>query len=100
MAVYSDRELGVEMTAIHEQLKHADDWAVRSTALRRLHSLVLGGACDFDSFAGHLKTMKDALVAQLAELRSSLVRDACASEWSALRQCSERAAAAARARRR
>ncbi|KOO32683.1 clip-associating protein [Chrysochromulina tobinii] len=89
VAVYSDRELGVEMTAIHEQLKHADDWAVRSTALRRLHSLVLGGACDFDSFAGHLKTMKDALVAQLAELRSSLVRDACAALGAAAEKMRE-----------
>eukprot|EP00900_Chrysochromulina_parva_P018752 jgi/Chrpa1/26879/Chrysochromulina_OHIO_Genome00011886-RA len=89
VAVYSDRELGVEMTAIHEQLKHADDWAVRSTALRRLHSLVLGGACDFDSFAGHLKTMKDALAAQLAELRSSLVRDACAALGAAAEKMRE-----------
>ena len=89
VAVYSDRELGVEMAAIHEQLKHADDWAVRSTALRRLHSLVLGGACDFDSFAGHLKTMKDALVAQLAELRSSLVRDACAALGAAAEKMRE-----------
>ena len=77
--VYSDKELGGEMATIGDHLRHAEDWTVRSGALRKLHSLILGGACDFDSFATHLKALKEPIVAQLAELRSSLVREACAA---------------------
>ena len=50
---------------------------VRSGALRRLHGLVLGGACEFGTFATHLKQLREPLVAQCSELRSSLVREAC-----------------------
>ena len=68
--VYSDRELGLELSTIKEQLGNSDDWAVRSSALRRLHGLVLGGACDFDSFVGHFKGLREPLSAQVAELRT------------------------------
>ena len=76
--MYSDKELAVEMERAGEQLRHQTDWAVRSTALRRIHGLVLGGACEFASFPAHLKAIREPLVAQCSELRSSLVRECCA----------------------
>ena len=78
VAIYSERELSGEFERLNEQLRHPTDWAVRSSALRRMHSLILGGACEYASFTGHLRGLKEPLVAQCAELRSSLVREACA----------------------
>ena len=50
---------------------------MRGNALRRLQAIVLGGACEYPSFIAHFKGLRDALVSQVAELRSSLVREAC-----------------------
>ena len=77
--IYSERELSAEFDKLGEQLRHASDWAVRSAALRRLQSLVLGGACEYSSFTSHLKALREPLVAQCSELRSSLVREACSA---------------------
>ena len=77
--IYSEKELALEFSQIGEQLGHKTDWAVRNAALRRLQAIVLGGACEYHSFLGHLKGLREPLVAQVAELRSSLVREACAA---------------------
>ena len=79
LPVYSERELASEFAKLGEQLNNATDWAVRNAALRRLQSLVLGGACEFPSFLQHLKGLREPLTAQVSELRSSLVRESCAA---------------------
>ena len=76
--VYSEKELTSEIDKLAEHLRHPTDWAVRSAAIRRLQGLVLGGACEYPSFTSHLKSLREPLVAQCSELRSSLVREVCA----------------------
>tara|TARA_B100000524_G_scaffold338323_1_gene229657 strand:+ start:86 stop:3877 length:3792 start_codon:yes stop_codon:yes gene_type:complete len=77
VAVSSELELACEMEAVSEQLQNQVEWSVRQGGLRRLQELVVGGAADFEVFADKLRGMRDLLVAQCIELRSSLVKDAC-----------------------
>lgn len=77
--IRSERELSLEFATIVEQLNHKTDWAVRNAACRRLQAIALGGACDFAGFLNCMKALRDPLSAQCAELRSSIVREACAA---------------------
>ena len=76
LTVYSERELAKEMEGVREQMGNASEWTVRLGALKRLQALTLGGCVEFDTFAGLLKTLREPLSAQCAELRSSLVKEA------------------------
>ena len=75
--VYSERELSKEMESVGELLRNADEWTVRQAALRKLKSLVLGGAIEFDGFLPLLRGLREPLAKELGELRSSLVKEAC-----------------------
>ena len=54
-------------------------WTCRLAALRKLQGLVLGGAAELDSFVPQLRTLVKGLCSTASDLRSSLVKESCAS---------------------
>ena len=77
--VYSKKELA---TAFEELLvtlsnKDHDFWQHRVEALRSIRALLLGGAAEYDCFMQCLHSLKTPFADALADLRSTLVREAC-----------------------
>jgi hypothetical protein len=77
--VYSKKELA---TAFEELLvtlsnKDHDFWQHRVDALRSIRALLLGGAAEYDCFMQCLHSLKTPFADALADLRSTLVREAC-----------------------
>lgn len=80
--VYSDKELKGEFEGIAKTLKNMahDAWTDRQEACQRLSMLVEGGACEFESFAlGFGKLLRDPIADALNDLRSAIVKEACAA---------------------
>ncbi|XP_028972442.1 CLIP-associating protein 1-B isoform X12 [Esox lucius] len=78
MQLFSNRELEDTMTKIREVL--ADDkrdWEHRVTALKKIRSLLLAGAVEFDGFSQQLRLMEAAFKMSAKDLRSQVVREAC-----------------------
>eukprot|EP00898_Chlorokybus_atmophyticus_P009129 jgi/Chlat1/9217/Chrsp98S08480 len=76
--VYTERELARELEKIRDELSAKTDWSIRQAAMQRLEGLVLGGATNFDAFPAMLKDLlRDALVQQISDRRSSIAKQAC-----------------------
>ncbi|XP_052355102.1 CLIP-associating protein 1-B-like isoform X11 [Oncorhynchus keta] len=78
MELFSNREMEDAMTKIREVL--ADDkrdWEHRVTALKKMRSLLLAGAVEFDGFSQQLRLTEAALKMSSKDLRSQVVREAC-----------------------
>ncbi|KAD3068527.1 hypothetical protein E3N88_36407 [Mikania micrantha] len=75
--VYSEKELIREFEKIASTLVPEKDWSLRIGAMQRVEGLVLGGATDYPSFRGLLKQLVGPLSTQLADRRSSIVKQAC-----------------------
>ena len=65
------------MTAIVTGLGKTDDWEARMKALGLLQAVVLGDGMEYESFPGLLRGIHDLLIAQIADLRSTLCKEAC-----------------------
>ena len=75
--LYSERELDGAITAIMTDLGNAEDWEVRLRALAALQGLALGDGMEYSSFPGQIRSMHALLIAQIADLRSTLCKEAC-----------------------
>ncbi|XP_036838872.1 CLIP-associating protein 1-B isoform X10 [Oncorhynchus mykiss] len=78
MELFSNREMEDAMTKIREVL--ADDkrdWEHRVTALKKMRSLLLAGAVEFDGFSQQLRLTEAAFKMSSKDLRSQVVREAC-----------------------
>uniref|UniRef100_A0A4W3IJQ1 Cytoplasmic linker associated protein 1 n=1 Tax=Callorhinchus milii TaxID=7868 RepID=A0A4W3IJQ1_CALMI len=53
------------------------DWEQRVTALKKIRSLIMGGAAEYESFFQHLRLLDGALKLSAKDLRSQVVREAC-----------------------
>lgn len=76
--IYSGRELEETLNRIREILsddKH--DWDQRANALKKIRSLLVAGAAQYDSFFQHLRLLDGALKLSAKDLRSQVVREAC-----------------------
>jgi CLIP-associating protein 1/2 len=73
----SERELAAEVEALNASLAPSQEWDVRMGALARLEGLVMGGAARMDGFQAALRALRDVLLAQMADRRSSVVKQAC-----------------------
>ncbi|XP_074055457.1 CLIP-associating protein 2 isoform X20 [Macrotis lagotis] len=76
--IYSSRELEETLNKIREILsddKH--DWDQRANALKKVRSLLLAGAAQYDCFFQHLRLLDGALKLSAKDLRSQVVREAC-----------------------
>ena len=59
--------------------KSHDHWQKRCDGLRSIRALVMGGAAEYDGFMQCLQSLKLPLADAIADLRSTLVREACAT---------------------
>ncbi|KAL7583275.1 CLIP-associated protein isoform X1 [Lactuca sativa] len=75
--VYSEKELIREFEKISSILVPEKDWSIRIGAMQRIEGLVIGGAIDYSCFRGLLKQLVGPLSTQLADRRSSIVKQAC-----------------------
>ncbi|XP_077667219.1 CLIP-associating protein 2 isoform X10 [Eretmochelys imbricata] len=76
--IYSSRELEETLNKIREILsddKH--DWDQRASALRKVRSLLVAGAAQYDCFFQHLRLLDGAFKLSAKDLRSQVVREAC-----------------------
>ncbi|XP_036287631.1 CLIP-associating protein 2 isoform X25 [Pipistrellus kuhlii] len=76
--IYSGRELEETLNKIREILsddKH--DWDQRANALKKIRSLLVAGAAQYDCFFQHLRLLDGALKLSAKDLRSQVVREAC-----------------------
>uniref|UniRef100_A0A8C6K478 Uncharacterized protein n=1 Tax=Melopsittacus undulatus TaxID=13146 RepID=A0A8C6K478_MELUD len=76
--IYSSRELEETLNKIREILsddKH--DWDQRTNALKKVRSLLLAGAAQYDGFFQHLRLLDGAFKLSAKDLRSQVVREAC-----------------------
>ncbi|XP_041637601.1 CLIP-associating protein 1-B-like isoform X2 [Cheilinus undulatus] len=76
--IYSNREVEEAMTKIRDVLSDDKrDWELRVAALKKVRSLLLAGAAEFDGFAQQLRLMEAAFKLSAKDLRSQVVREAC-----------------------
>uniref|UniRef100_UPI004038C61A CLIP-associating protein 2 isoform 5 n=1 Tax=Danio rerio TaxID=7955 RepID=UPI004038C61A len=76
--IYSTRDLEDNLNKIREVLsddKH--DWDHRANALKKIRSLLVAGATDYDCFYQHLRLLDGAFKLSAKDLRSQVVREAC-----------------------
>ncbi|XP_053266200.1 CLIP-associating protein 2 isoform X16 [Podarcis raffonei] len=76
--IYSSRELEETLNKIREILsddKH--DWDQRASALKKVRSLLVAGAAQYDGFFQHLRLLDGAFKLSAKDLRSQVVREAC-----------------------
>ncbi|KAG9470335.1 hypothetical protein GDO78_018084 [Eleutherodactylus coqui] len=76
--IYSSRDLEEQINKIREILsddKH--DWEQRITALKKIRSLLMAGAAEYDTFFQHLRLLDGAFKLSAKDLRSQVVREAC-----------------------
>ncbi|XP_040003923.1 CLIP-associating protein 1a isoform X12 [Xiphias gladius] len=76
--IYSNRELEDQLTKIREVLsdeKH--DWEHRVVALKKIRSLMLAGAAEYDGFPQQLRLLEAPFKLSAKDLRSQVVREAC-----------------------
>ncbi|XP_030210316.1 CLIP-associating protein 1-B isoform X5 [Gadus morhua] len=76
--LHSNREMEEAMTKIRDVLSDDKrDWELRVAALRKVRSLLLAGAVDYDGFPQQLRLMEAAFKLSAKDLRSQVVREAC-----------------------
>ncbi|XP_055086424.1 CLIP-associating protein 1a [Periophthalmus magnuspinnatus] len=76
--IYSNRELEDQLTKIREVLsddKH--DWEHRVVALKKVRSVILAGALDYEGFPQQLRLLEAPFKLSAKDLRSQVVREAC-----------------------
>ncbi|XP_075465944.1 CLIP-associating protein 1-A isoform X23 [Ascaphus truei] len=76
--IYSSRDLEESINKIREILsddKH--DWEHRIIALKKIRSLVVAGATEYDTFLQQLRLLDGAFKHSAKDLRSQVVREAC-----------------------
>ncbi|XP_057715909.1 CLIP-associating protein 1-B-like [Corythoichthys intestinalis] len=78
MQIYSNREVEEAMAKIRDVLSDDKrDWELRVAALKKVRSLVLAGAIEFDVFQQQLRLLESAFRLSAKDLRSQVVREAC-----------------------
>ncbi|XP_022602792.1 CLIP-associating protein 2 isoform X16 [Seriola dumerili] len=76
--IYSSRDLEDNLNKIREVCsddKH--DWDQRANALKKIRSLLVAGAANYDCFYQHLRLLDGAFKLSAKDLRSQVVREAC-----------------------
>ncbi|XP_077960108.1 CLIP-associating protein 1-like isoform X11 [Gasterosteus aculeatus] len=78
LQIYSNREVEDAMAKVRDVLSDDKrDWELRVAALKKVRSLLLAGAAEFDGFLQQLRLTEAALKLSAKDLRSQVVREAC-----------------------
>ncbi|XP_045550946.1 CLIP-associating protein 2 isoform X27 [Salmo salar] len=76
--IYSSRDLEDNLNKIREICsddKH--DWDQRAAAMKKIRSLIVAGATEYECFYQHLRLLDGAFKLSAKDLRSQVVREAC-----------------------
>uniref|UniRef100_A0A8C7M7J1 Cytoplasmic linker associated protein 2 n=1 Tax=Oncorhynchus kisutch TaxID=8019 RepID=A0A8C7M7J1_ONCKI len=76
--IYSSRDLEDNLNKIREICsddKH--DWDQRAAAMKKIRSLIVAGATEYECFFQHLRLLDGAFKLSAKDLRSQVVREAC-----------------------
>ncbi|KAK4323412.1 hypothetical protein Pmani_005883 [Petrolisthes manimaculis] len=78
ITIYSARELDDMLTKVREVIASpSNDWDKRAEALKKLRSILVAGAWNYEEFYPHLRLYEPALQLSIKDLRSQVVREAC-----------------------
>uniref|UniRef100_A0A0A9XT66 CLIP-associating protein 1-A n=1 Tax=Lygus hesperus TaxID=30085 RepID=A0A0A9XT66_LYGHE len=78
MQIFSARDLEDKLSKIRQVIEDtSQDWSKRVDALKKVRSLLIAGALDYDEFISHLRTLDPAFQLSVKDLRSQVVREAC-----------------------
>ena len=78
--LFSVKDLEQELNRFKEICSDPNNmWEKRTDSLRRLRSLLLAGAADYDVFYSYLKPLEVPFQVSIRDLRSQVVREACIS---------------------
>ncbi|CAB3383710.1 Hypothetical predicted protein [Cloeon dipterum] len=76
--LFSAKDLDEQMSQLRATIEDVNkDWSKRVDALKRVRSLILAGAADYDDLKEHLRLLEPAFMASVKDLRSQVVREAC-----------------------
>ncbi|XP_036830661.1 CLIP-associating protein 1a isoform X13 [Oncorhynchus mykiss] len=76
--IHSNRDMEDNLSKVREVLSDdKNDWEHRVVALKKVRSLLLAGALDYDSFPQQLRLLEAPLKLSAKDLRSQVVREAC-----------------------
>lgn len=76
--IYSTKELESELGKIKEVLGDpSNDWEKRVDACKRLRSLLIAGAADYEELYQHLRLLEHPFQISVKDLRSQVVRESC-----------------------
>ncbi|KAF5301656.1 hypothetical protein FQA39_LY10703 [Lamprigera yunnana] len=76
--IFSSRELGEQMKAIQEIIADSNkEWNKRVDALKKIRSLIIAHATNYEEFYINLRNLEIPLQGTLKDLRSQVVREAC-----------------------
>lgn len=76
--LYTSKDLDEELNQVNVMLADTNkDWEKRAESLRRLRSIMVAGALDYDEFLPALKALEFSFQLSLKDLRSKVVREAC-----------------------
>ncbi|XP_034257106.1 CLIP-associating protein 1-A isoform X3 [Thrips palmi] len=78
--LFSARELEDHLNQIRETIAdQTKDWSKRVDALKKIRSLLVAGAANFEELYVHLRLLEHPFQASIKDLRSLVVREACIS---------------------
>ncbi|XP_042175579.1 CLIP-associating protein 1a isoform X26 [Oncorhynchus tshawytscha] len=76
--IHSNRDMEDNLSKVREVLSDdKNDWEHRVVALKKVRSLLVAGALDYDSFPQQLRLLEAPLKLSAKDLRSQVVREAC-----------------------
>nr|XP_046223966.1 CLIP-associating protein 1-B-like isoform X14 [Oncorhynchus gorbuscha] len=76
--IHSNREMEDNLSKVREVLSDdKNDWEHRVIALKKVRSLLLAGALEYESFPQQLRLLEAPLKLSAKDLRSQVVREAC-----------------------
>ncbi|KAK5583852.1 hypothetical protein RB653_005454 [Dictyostelium firmibasis] len=76
----NEKELQKKLDDIVSDFKNKDkEWTFRLKSLQILQRIINGNGIEFKGWSSMLRTISPALIEQLTELRSTIVKEACAS---------------------
>ncbi|XP_063285289.1 CLIP-associating protein 1 isoform X15 [Pelobates fuscus] len=78
LQIYSARDLEESLNKTREILSDdKQEWEQRIVALKKIRSLIMAGAAEYDIFLQHVRLLDGAFKLSAKDLRSQVVREAC-----------------------
>uniref|UniRef100_A0A7S1KMB5 TOG domain-containing protein n=1 Tax=Percolomonas cosmopolitus TaxID=63605 RepID=A0A7S1KMB5_9EUKA len=77
ISVSSNNEVQSHFRDITKALNNKKDWKERLGGIQKLHAITMGGASNFDAYRPSLIQLRNLLMDQLQDLRSSIVKEVC-----------------------